>query len=220
MAWRRLLIWWAAALIVGGCAAIPPEAPELSARLGGRIAALEAAHLRLLDVYFAEKKAKVDRFVEEVWVPVFAREFFDDPQIDGVWRQVVQSPDPQDRVKFITLAGSRLQAKINRKRLELIQPLEALEDEIRRRLKSDYDDSRAINHTLTAFLLSAAKVDENRRRYLDLVGITDAAVDAFVSETDQAVAKLASGAHSVEEHMRSGEEYLRRVRQLVERLKH
>jgi hypothetical protein len=219
MAKRRLLWWWAAALIAGGCAAIPPEAPELSAQLGGRIAALEAAHLRLLDEFFSEKKARVDRFVEEVWVPVFAREFFDDPKVDAVWRQVVQSPDPQDRVQFITRAGPRLQAKINRKRLELIQPLEDLEAVIRRRLKSDYDDSRAINHTLTAFLLSAAKVDENRRRYLGLVGITDQAVDAFVTETDQAVALLAGGARSLEESTRDGEEYLRRVRQIVDRLK-
>lgn len=209
----------AIALLAAGCAAIPPEAPELSARLGNRIAAMEAAHRRLLADYFADKKARVDQFVHEVWVPLFAREFFDDPEVDALWRQVVQSPDPQDRLKFITIAGPRLQAKINRKRLELIQPLEALEAEIGRRLQAEYDDSRAINHTLTAFLASAAKVEENRRRYLELLGVSDETVDRFVAETEQAVALLSDTARGLAERARGGEAYLERVQRLVEAMR-
>ena len=106
-------------LALGGCATIPPEAPELSAQLGTRISSLEAAHIRLLQEFFLEKRQRVDEFIQKVWVPMFAQEFFSDPKLDSIWKQVVQSQDPNDRLKFITLVGPKLQEKINRKRVEL-----------------------------------------------------------------------------------------------------
>ena len=169
---RFIAVLIAVVMSIGGCASIPPEAPELSAQLGSRISSLEAAHVRLLQEFFSEKRRRVDDFVQEVWVPIFAQEFFGDPRVDAVWQQVVQSQDPKDRLKFITLVGPKLQEKINKKRVDLIQPLDELESTIRTRLKSEYDQTRAINNTLTAFLQSASKVEENRKRYLDTVSYT------------------------------------------------
>jgi hypothetical protein len=214
-----LRIFLALTLFGAGCAAIPPEAPELSAQLGARLSSLEAAHVRLLEEFFMEKRRRVDEFVQEAWVPHFAREFFGDPQIDAVWRQVVQSQDPQDRLRFITLVGPRLQAKINRKRLELIQPLDELEATIRNRLRSEYDQTRAINSTLTAFLHSASKIEENRKRYLDVAGITDSTIDQVVDETGQAVSELADAARSIEERVKDAEKYRDKIRGIIDRLR-
>jgi hypothetical protein len=217
---RHLLRFFLALTLLGaGCAAIPPEAPELSAQLGARLSSLEAAHLRLLEEFFMEKRRRVDEFVQEAWVPHFAREFFEDPQIDAVWRQVVQSQDPQDRLRFITLVGPGLQAKINRKRVELIQPLDELEATIRNRLRSEYDQTRAINSTLTAFLHSASKIEENRKRYLDLAGITDSSIDQVVDETGQAVAELADAARSIEDRVKDAEKYRDKIRGIIDRLR-
>lgn len=121
---------------------------------------------------------------------MFAQEFFGDARVDEVWQQVVQSRDPKERLKFITLVGPKLQEKINRKRIELIQPLDELETTLKNKLKFEYDQVRAINNTLTAFLQSASKVEENRKRYLDMIRITDKEVVKFVNETDQAVSEL------------------------------
>ena len=141
---KRMLALILATLSLEACASIPPEAPELSAQLGARVSSLEAAHVRLLEEFFLEKRRRVDEFVQEAWVPIFAQEFFRDQKIDAVWKQVVQSQDPNDRLKFITLVGPKLQEKINRKRIQLIQPLDELEVTIKNKLKLEYDQTRAI----------------------------------------------------------------------------
>lgn len=206
-------------LALGGCATIPPEAPELSAQLGTRISSLEAAHIRLLQEFFLEKRQRVDDFIQKVWVPIFAQEFFSDPKLDSIWKQVVQSQDPNDRLKFITLVGPKLQEKINRKRIELIQPLDELERTITNRLKSEYDQTRAINNTLTAFLYSAAKVEENRKRYLAMIGITDKGVDKFIDETDQAVSELVDASRNIKDLEKDAEQYREKIKAIIDHLR-
>lgn len=207
-----------ASLSFGGCTSIPPEAPELSTQLGTRISALEAAHIRLLDQFFIEKKRRVDEFIQNSWVPIFAQEFFGDPKIDAVWKKVVESRDPQDRLKFITLVGPKLQEKINRKRIELIQPLDELEATIKNKLKSEYDNAKAINNTLTAFLQSASKVEENRKRYLEMIGITDREVDKFVNDTDQAISQLVGASRNIEDRVKDAEIYQKKIREILDKL--
>ena len=173
-----------------GCATIPSEAPQLSAQLGTRISAVEASHKRLLADFFNEKRKRVDGFIQEEWIPLFAKELFSDPSVADYWDEVVRSQEMGDRVKFVLIAGSKLQQKINAKRLELIQPLDELERTIALRLRNEYDQMRAINNTLTSFLVSASKVEETRRRYLELVGISEKKIDDFINETDQALTEL------------------------------
>lgn len=209
----------AAHLVLAGCASIPAEAPELSAQLGTRISSLEAAHVRLLREFFVEKRRKVDEFVQQVWVPTFAKEFFNDPTIDNMWNQVVHSDDPTDRVTFITIVGPKLQAKINRKRVELIQPLDDLESNIINKLKTEYDQTKAINNTLTSFLQSASEVEENRKRYLDMIGVTDKTTDQFVGETDQAVSELLSSTRNIQDKAKDIEKYRKKINSILDNFK-
>lgn len=218
---RQLLRHWLllAALVAAGCASIPPEAPELSGQLGSRITAIELAHNRLLEQFFAEKRRRVDDFVQEVWVPTYAAEFFGDPRVDEVWKEVVKSNDPKDRLRFVVLVGPRLQSKINEKRMELVRPLEDLERAVKAKLKVDYDQARAINNTLTSFLQSASKVDANRKRYLEMLGITDKQVDKFIDETDEAVSDLVGKARGVQDKVKGGEAFVDKVKAIAARVK-
>ena len=218
---RKILIPLVVAvmLVSGGCATIPPEAPELSAQLGTRISSMEAAHIRLLQEFFLEKRQRVDEFIQKMWVPIFAQEFFSDPKIESIWKQVVQSQDPNDRLKFITLVGPKLQEKINRKRLELIQPLDELERTITNRLKSEYDQTRAINNTLTSYLYSASKVEENRKRYLAMIGITDKGMDKFIDETDQAVSELGDASRDIQDLEKDATKYREKIKAIIDNLR-
>jgi hypothetical protein len=219
MKYVLLIIGMLCGLFMGGCATIPPEAPELSVQLGLRISAVESAHNRLLEDFFAEKRRQIDHYVQEVWVPVFTREFFSDPKVSDMWGQVVQSQDPGDRIKFMTLVGPRLQDKINRKRLELIQPLDELERIIKAKLKAEYDNMRAINNSLTAYLQSAVKVEENRRRYLAMLGLSEKGLDTFVDDTDKAVDTLVGTAHTMEDHVKNAEKFKETVSAIIETLR-
>ncbi|PSJ17441.1 hypothetical protein [Nitrosomonas supralitoralis] len=215
---KILSVMLAALLLLTGCASIPPDAPELSAQLGTRISSLEAAHVRLMQEFFREKRLRIDDFVQDVWVPIFAQEFFGDPKVDMVWKQVVQSQDAKDRLRFLVLTGSKLQARINQKRIELIQPLDELEMQIRNKLKLEYDQARAINNSLTAFLQSASRVEENRKRYLDMMSVTTADIDKFVNQTDQAVTELVVAARDIEDRAKDAEKYRKKIRDILDKL--
>ena len=204
-------------LLILGCATIPSEAPQLSAQLGTRISAVEASHRRLLADFFNEKRRRVDEFIQEEWIPLFAKELFSDPAIAETWDEVVRSQQTEDRVKFILMVGPRLQKKINAKRLELILPLDELERTIASRLKNEYDQMRAINNTLTSFLVSASKVEETRRRYLEMVGISEKKIDDFINETDQAVTDFLGAGKQAKDIVKDTEAFKSTIEGIIKR---
>jgi len=216
---RRNLVWVCLVALLPACATIPPEAPELSQQLGNRISAVHKAHQALLKQYFDEKRKKVDEFVENVYVPQFAKNFFAEPGIQATWDEVVRSDDPNDRLQFITRVGPKLQAFINKKRLEFIQPLDDLERTVDDQLKADYDTMAAINNTLTSFLYSAAKVDANRKRYLEMVGIKDEKIQEVIDKTDTAVKELTAGAEKAAQVDARAQQFKDKVKDIISKVK-
>ena len=201
--------------IVSGCSSTPAEAPELSAQLGGRITAMEGAHRRLLADYFQEKRRQIDEFVQEEWVPVFTREFFEDPAIAATWEEVVKSDDPEDRLKFLQIAGPKLQTRINARRIALIQPIDELEIAVQGRLADEYNSMRAINGTLTAFLQSASEVDANRKRYLDMLGVDDSELSSFIDDADAAVSDLVKETDDVDARIRNAQSFATQIKEII-----
>lgn len=206
-------------LLLSGCPTIPGEAPELSAQLGSRLTAMEGAHRRLLGSFFTEKRRRADDFVQQVWAPAFTTNLLAEPAMAAAWEKVSKEGTAEDRREFLRRVGVVTQQKIAAKRLELIQPLDELEDALAIRLRAEYDQMRAINSTLTAFLQSAAKVDANRKRYLEMVGVTDEKVTQYLSAADSAVATLLGGAEAAQATVEAAEQqtndFARRIRELI-----
>jgi len=194
-------------LSLSGCAQIPSEAPALSEELGKRVSAVEQSHLNLLHQFFAQKRASIDTFISEVWTPRFASEFFSDPNIARAWDTLAKENDEQQRFTFLLKTAPRLQQQINDKRHELMQPLDALERSIEDALRQEYAQMYAINSSITSFLLSASKVDENRNRYLEKAGIEPSRFDQVLNQTDEIVNKLLVGAGKAEVSLERAEEY-------------
>lgn len=92
-------------VITVACASIPPEAPEMSAELGKRIAAIQDANLSLLHRFFDLKRAEVDRFIQNEWVPTLAQEVFSDSKIKKTWDIIVAENNPIDRLTFLVITG-------------------------------------------------------------------------------------------------------------------
>ena len=203
-------------LILTGCVSIPPEAPELSAELGKRISAIEDSNITLLKRFFDQKRREVDKFIENEWVPVFAEQFFSKKIVSDAWDIIVSENDKKERLLFLVKTGPKLQAKINKKRLELIQPLDDLERRIETKIRSEFTQARAMNSSITSFLLSAAKVAENRNRYLEIVGVTDESLGKLIDKTDDAVSDLLGKASNVKNKVSRAEEFLGKVREIRE----
>jgi hypothetical protein len=201
-------------LLVSGCVSIPSEAPELSAELGNRISAIEDSNITLLHRFFDQKRKDVDRFIENEWVPTFANTFFSKPKISEAWETIVKEDDKNQRLMFIVKTGPKLQEMINKKRLELIQPLDDLERRIEKNIREEYSQARAINNSITSFLLSASKVAENRNRYLEMAEVTDDKVGNIIDKTDDAVSDLLKGAKDAQGKIDSAEKYLKKLRNI------
>jgi hypothetical protein len=211
--WNRI-VTFLICILLSGCATIPPEAPELSAELGNRISAIEDANLTLLHRFFDLKRNEVDRFIQDEWVPAFAEEVFSDPKMAKAWNTIVAENNPSERLKFLVLIGPKLQEKINKKRLELVQPLDDIERRIEQKLRDEYTQARAINNSITSFLLSASKITENRNRYLGMVGVTDEKIGKVIDEVNDAVADLLKRGKDVQNKVDRAEDYLKKLREL------
>lgn len=209
----RLLIL-SLVLAIYGCATIPKEAPELSMELGNRISAIEDANVVLLHRYFDFKREQVDRFISEVWVPLFATNVMGHEATKAAWDQVVRSKDPQMAFDFIVDVGPQLQVAINEKRLELVDPLNSLEREIEDKIRAEYHQARAINNTLTSFLTSSAKVAENRQRYLDMIGVSDERISNALDKTDETVSALLKAGNSVQDATVAAPKYLKKLKEI------
>ena len=218
MATYRLSTLLFTIIVLVGCASIPNEAPMLSQELGIKISAIEDAHVNLLHKFFDQKRQQVDKFIEEEWVPDFAKDIFNDPKIASTWETIVRENNPSDRLKFIVFLGPKLQKKINSKRLELIQPLEAIERTIEEKLRSDYNQARSINNTLTSFLLSAAKIDENRKKYLEMVGVKDEHITKIIDQTDQVCNNLVTAAGKTKDKVAVAEAFLEKMKEIKKQL--
>ena len=216
----NLSILFSSVLFLGivGCATIPPEAPELSLELGNRISAIEDSNITLLHRFFDQKRKEVDKFVENEWVPTFAEEFFSNPKISKAWNTIVREDDKNQRLKFICKTGPKLQEKINNKRLELIKPLDDLERRIEKKIRDEYEQARAMNNSITSFLLSASKVAENRNRYLGMVGVTDEQIGKIIDKTDDAVSDLLKKTKDAQEKIDAAEVFFNKLRSIRDAL--
>ncbi|RJQ46105.1 MAG: hypothetical protein C4538_07370 [Nitrospiraceae bacterium] len=203
-------------LLISSCVSIPREAPELSGELGKRISAIEDSHISLLRLFMDEKRTKVDDFLMKEWVPLFAEELFKEDAIKKAWSAICTSDSDEDKLKFLTMLGPKIQERINKKRTELIQPLDELELTIERKVRDEYTQARAINNSITSFLASASKVAESRDRYLNMLGIHDEKVSNALDEADGAVAELVKGTKDKAEKLDS---FIEKVDGIIKKLK-
>ncbi len=210
----NLLVIGLVTFLFAGCANIPSEAPTLSSELGKRIESLEAANIRLLNRFFEQKRKDIDTFIEHEWLPTFSNEFFRRPKIANAWNTVVRENDNTQRAKFLMMVGTSLQERINQKRIELIRPLDELERQIEHSLKNEYAQAKAINNSVTSFLLSASKVAENRNRLLAKAGVTEEKISKVIDKTDEIVTKLLDGAKMADEKLEIAEEYKEKIMEL------
>lgn len=204
----------AVAIALGGCTSIPSEAPNLSSELGIRISAIEESNITLLHRFFDQKRKTVDKFIEDEWVPEFAEQFFSNTKMAATWDTIVSENNKTDRVRFITLAGPKLQERINQKRLELIQPLDELERRIEASIRGEFMQAKAINNSITSFLLSASKVTETRNRYLEMAGIKDEKIGQLIDKTDDAVSSLLGKATNIQDKISRSEAFLSKMKEI------
>ncbi|MGV8080367.1 MAG: hypothetical protein AB2L22_09980 [Syntrophales bacterium] len=203
---------------MAACASIPTEAPDLSVALGKRLSAIEDANLKLLHRFFDLKRAEVDRFIQNEWVPVFAEEIFKDHNVMQTWNTIVSENNKSDRLMFLITMGPKLQERINQKRTELIKPLDDVERKIEESLRTEYSQAVAINNSITSFLVSASKVEQNRNRYLQMIGVTDNEIGIAIDKVDEIVGDFLSKVKDAQGKVKDASDYVKKLKEIKESL--
>ncbi len=201
-----------------GCISIPKQAPVLSEEIGKRVASVEQSHINLLHVYFDEKRSELDDFISKTWIPEFAKNVFANPTVESKWNEIVSSNDIQQRMDFIIQLGTGMQEKINAKRLELVQPLNDIEQKLEQEIRDSYTSIKSANNAITSYLNSAVKVDENRNKYLSMFGITEDKINNTIDKVDSFVSDLTDKAETVQQQEEKVEEYLQKLKELKSKI--
>ena len=215
---KNIIIIITISLSLLGCNSIPAEAPLLSTEIGKRMAAIETANITLLNKFFSQKRREIDRFIEDEWLPEFSNTFFSKKKISKAWNTIVIERDKKQRLKFIVKNGAKLQKKINKKRQELMTPLDELERRIIKKIRDEYAQVKLMNNSVTSFLVSAAKVSENRNRYLEKIGITDSDVGSYIDKTDDAVTKLLEKSNKIKNKVTRSEDFVTKMKAMKNKI--
>lgn len=197
-----------------GCSTIPPEASELSTELGKKISSIEKANINLLHRFFDQKREKVDRFIEDEWIPTFAENIFSQTKVSKMWEMVVKEGNKEDRLKFLIMVGPELQKEINKKRLELISPLDTLERTLESYIRTEYTQAKSINNSITSLLFSSSKVTENRNRYLRMLDIGDNKIEQVINKTDEIVENLLNKSEDAPEKVEKAKAFTKKIKSL------
>ena len=83
-------------------------------------------------------------------------------------------------------------------------------------ITAEYSNIKGANNSLTSFLYSASKVEENRNRYLAMVGVTQDKVNQAISSIDDIVGKVTATGETVLQTEEQAEEYLKKLNDLKE----
>lgn len=173
------------ALLMGSCASIPKEAPELSQEIGQRLGAMQETHLAMVNKYFELKRAEVNQIFEEEWIPAYTESFFSQDQVANYWDKLVADDDRKERLQFLTQLGPRMLEEIRKKRAEFMEPLDNLEQQVEDSLRSEYRQILSANNTLTSFLTNSSQVAQNRERYLEMFGVQQNTINDYIDQADK-----------------------------------
>jgi len=149
---------------LAGCAHIPKESAQLSAELTGMIKSAQTVHLNLIDGYVNERRARVDDFMKDKWIPTFLERFVNG---SGVLVKIDKAGSPSEKGKIMLEFSEAAMKEIYARRTAQVAALDDIERAMKDEVGAHYADMLTVNQAITAHLMSAAKVTEAREELLN-----------------------------------------------------
>lgn len=171
--------------LIVGCATVPREVVELSYVMGQDLTELHRSYRLLVSTHFGNIRNQMLSFLEHEWKPVYLKKFIKEGDLAGLATQ----SDPNAAFEGVQIWVEVAMEEIDRKRRELVEPIDAKE----KSLLSDVDDAfaqvRAANSAVTAHLNSLRRVQEVQDeglRALNLDGLRERINDGLVEASNVA----------------------------------
>lgn len=176
-----------------GCISIPKETVTLSETIEKDIAELQRSHIKMVNIHFNDLKEKVNVFVDDVYAPFIINyvlkgelQAYQAGEI-SIYKSIMDAGESDDKEvtsKALQEMNDFVQAaraEIEKKRMELLQPIQEQEREITEAVNTSYYNALQANATLTAYLRSVQKVKDSQRRAISVLGLKG--VDTKITNT-------------------------------------
>ncbi len=191
---------------VAGCAHVPAEAVKLSYQVGQDLPRLHESYDNLIHERFEDFRARRKAYLEEVWAPDFLSRWIEKGRLVDIAKGTIVwsfdtasfiKPTPgNEKMQLLTTINewsAQAVGKIEKKRKELLDPLDRDEKELRRQVQEAFTRVMQANAYITAHLQSLRNVEEAQDEALKALGIKDlrdSINKALAKASDEAAAGL------------------------------
>lgn len=182
-------------LVLSGCATIPKESVILSEELTNMIHSARVSHLAMVDEYIAERRRRIDIFMEQKWIPDFMTFFVSSSTLLKDMEKASNASEKEQVMLDFTKAASK---EISKRRTTLMDALDEIERALKNAIEDHYADMLMVNQALTAHLHSAAKVTATREELLKQLKIKPKEI-LSLDKIDKVIEKIISYKGQAEE---------------------
>ena len=176
------------ALLLVGCAGVPQEAVTLSVTIGKDLEEVRRSHRELAIRYFERSRVDVNRFIDDVYRPAFVQEALTEatyeyeegkpelkflPILQKEIARLNVGEEGADPLFYMRVVVDEAVRTIERTRLELLQPIEAREQEVLRAIDGAYSKVMNAHAIVTGHLASVRRVQQAQEELLADLGLKD-----------------------------------------------
>lgn len=147
--------------MMSSCVTIPRQSVELSAELTQMIMRSRESHLQLLDAHTSIRRDQTEKFLNEQWIPSFTARFVTE---SNILENIQKAPSKEEKGAEILEFAQAALPIIEARRISMLNVVQGMDNVVRNRINSHYQEILNVNQALTAHLASAANVVEIRQQ--------------------------------------------------------
>lgn len=156
-------------LFLAGCVSLPKETVQLSGEMTTMISSAKAAHIELLNQYEAERRGRIDDYMESTWIPRFIRTMAKDGDLWGKTCKIANTRDSAEELQgFVEAAALQIAAK----RKELNTALDYAMQDLREAVRVHYETLELAQGSVHRNLRSVRMNDEVAESLIKKNGIS------------------------------------------------
>lgn len=156
-------------LALTACSTVPPEAVELSYKVGTDMEALHASYRKLIRAHFDKIRGEWNNYVDYKWRPVFLKKFIE----TGKLVENAKKADTEEGFLWVKNWAAIAEKRIRRYREAVLEPVNDQEAALTQSVDEAFMRVARANAVITAHLTSIRKVQEFQDRILEEMNLKD-----------------------------------------------
>jgi hypothetical protein len=181
----RILITLAIVCLLNSCVSVPKETVQLSGVIGKDLTVLQNSHTTMVELFYNEIIHNINDFIEDVYAPFIINYVLQgelknyknnvSPSIFGVINKAASDGAEKSETAEVLIEMSDFlkatNTQIEKKRNELLAPIQKQKDAILRNINTSYQNTRRANSSVTNYLQSVLSLKESQKEILSVVGL-------------------------------------------------